>query len=335
MAKAPAKKAGAAPLPETNNDGGGSTSSATAPEGNEADAEPDPATAAEPVPEAPGDDAESVFDRRLNRLTAIVEQAEFESGTALGDLTELVVELFKHRPKLWAAMDTNEQRDVIRHIEATCKKALAKVVLVVAQEESLTVEGTLLGKFTIDGEKVETRVKFDHADKDVVLDLYKMAGHRVVVISADDKRFSAKRREPETPGNQSPLPFADGGAPKPKAGEAITSEPPKHPADDSDLADVGDENRTHGDSSAINDGGDGEGTVALAAPEPGPDDLFGVFDEDRGEWLIDADGGDDGWTTKVDDAGRFPHGQATDLARGFGDPPLAVRQLDAKPSAEG
>lgn len=302
-------------------DNGEATSTVSAPEGEAAE-DASIAEAAAPVPAAPGDDPESVFARRLERLTNIVADAEFESGTILGDLTECTVELFKARPMLWSAMDKNQQRDVVRHIEATMRLALDKIVLVMAQEDDLTVEGTLVGQFTVKGDAVEAKIKIDHVDSDGLLDVYRLAGHKIVLISADSKRFSSKRREPDTPGNQPGLPFAD--EEKPKPGAAIMSKPPEHPDDDSDLADEEDEDeeevlvddtRTHGDHSAIND----EAT-----------ELFGVFDEGRSEWLIDENGGDDGWTNDVKSAGKWPHGEATRLARAFDaadEPPLAVRLL--------
>lgn len=41
---------------------------------------------------------------------------------------------------------------------------------------------------------------------------------------------------------------------------------------------------------------------------------FGVFDSSSGEWLIDENGGDDGWTTNLPDAGRWNEGDAENLA---------------------
>jgi len=191
----------------------------------------DGAAAPAQAPAAPGDDPESVFDRRLARLTTLVEEAEFESGTVFGDLRDLMLDLFKHRPKLWSAMSQSEQTATIQHIEATVRRAVGKVVLVIAQEDSLTVEGTLLGQFAVKGETLEVKLKVEHTDAETLLDVYKMAGHRIVIVSADDKRFSSARREQAAEPDQRAMDFAD---PKPKAPSEIVSRPP---GDDSDLAD--------------------------------------------------------------------------------------------------
>lgn len=235
-------------------------------------------TAEAPVsPAAPGDDPETVFQRRLDRLTALVEDAEFESGTALGDLVECVVDLFKHRPALWSAMSQSDQRDLIRHVEGICKKALAKVVLVVAQEESETIEATLLGQFAVKGEAIEAKLKIEHADAEVVLDVYKLAGHRVVLINADDKRFSAKRGPgPVTMPDQPALEFE-------REPNAIRTAPPG----DADLA--------------------GEEPLFRVVDPEGE-----VNGDEATALYLEADGV--AWTPDAAEAGGWPYDKARELA---------------------
>lgn len=253
------------------------------------------------TPVAPGDDPASVFERRLDRLTTLVEEAQFESGTAFGDLRDCILDLFKHRPALWSAMGQSDQRDLIRHVEATAKQVLSKIVLAVAEDESETIQATLLGQFTVKGEAIEAKLKIEQANSDVLLDLYAMAGHRVVIVSADDKRFMSARRDAPTEPDQREIAFAD---PAPT--------PPSHPADDSDLADGADDA----------DGDDGAETTDR--------DTWGVFDTDRGEWLIDEGGGESGWADMPSDAGLWSYERATQLAADFADggDGVKARQLE-------
>jgi len=256
-----------------------------APEGAEASAADTSSSdaVADPVPPAPGEDHEAVFNRRLDRLTTLVEEAEFESGTALGDMVETMTELFKHRPAVWSAMSASDQRDVVRHLQDVCKSILRKVVLVIAEEDSHTIQGTLMPAFAVKGEAIEGKLKIEGVNDDVMIDVYRLAGHRVVIVSADDKRFSSARREPQIMPDQNEMRFADDGGGKPSAPSEIRSEPPKPPADDADLADE-------------------EGT-------------FGVHDAGADEWLSQDR---ESWTDVKADAGKWSNEVAKGLAKELG-----------------
>jgi len=217
------KKPAAAPLPETVVAEGTSDGiAASAPE-----------VATEVVPPAPGEDPASVFERRMERLQRIVEGAEFESGTAKGDLTGLLVDLFKHRPQLWSAMSSSDQRDTVKQIDQMVGLALRKVVAVIAQAESHYIEATFLGQFSVKGETIEAKLKVEHADSGVLNDVFNLAGHKVIMISADDKRFSGKRGDVDIMPDQLGMAFADE---KPKAPTVIETPTPDAPDGDTDLS---------------------------------------------------------------------------------------------------
>jgi len=248
------------------------------------------------------DPADVAFQRRLDRLVRIVEDSEFDSGTALGDLRDTVLDIINSMDAktLPHMLDANQRRALGQRIEKACQLALRRVVQIIAEEDSLNITGTLLSKWSANGDAIEGKLKLDGIDDDVLLDFRKLAGHRVVVISADDKRFASERRPAPQGEGQDDLPF-EGPA---RAPTLISSEPPAAPpADDSDLA--GDEtpNGAEGDSGAPVPAREGEG-----------DDQFGVFDEGSGIWLINAEGGPDCWTEHVGEAGIWPHAKATEIA---------------------
>lgn len=263
-------------------------------------------------PPSPGDDAETVFARRMDRLSTIAEEAEFDTGTAFGDLRDCLIDLFQHRPKLWPAMTPSERNGVVRHIEGVARQVLQKVVLVIAQDGDDTIQGTLDKKWSVNGETLEAKVKIDNADNDTLADLFKVAGHKIVIVSADAVRFMQARRSQEQGDDQTEMTFAP--APKREPNEVPPA--PAHPADDSDLA------------------GEDDETAEEEEVEAQAGDDWGVFDTERGEWLIDKDGGDDGWTSNSGDAGRWPHDEAKALAADFGDGGDAVvaRQLGDDPA---
>lgn len=240
---------------------------------------PEPAKAAAPVPPAPGDEPEAVFQRRLDRLTNIVADADFEGKTLLGDIVVLIVDLFKHRPKLWSAMLADEQKTMIKHVEATAKTLLERIVLVVAEEDSATIQATMLSAFNVKGDAIEGKFKIDSVNGELLLQAHALAGHKIVIISADDTRFRGTRKPVTPEPDQREIKFADD---KPKA-----ADPPAHPDDDSDLAGDDDEE------------------------EANPYAKFGVWDVGEAEWLT-AD--QEAWSRSKEDAGRWSEEEAGSIA---------------------
>jgi len=272
------------------------------------------------TPPAPGDDPESVFDRRLARLDAIAQGAQFEAGTAFGDARDCLLDLFKHQPKLWSAMTPSEKNSAVKLIETAARQIVHKVVLIVAQEESDTVQGTLDKKWTVNGEVIELKIKLEQVDNDTLIDVHKLGGHRVVIVSADDKRFMSARGSQDQGQDQLEIPLD----PAPAKSEAPAT-PPVAPKGDTDLNPDDDSGDPIGDIIAA-------GKVVVTSPEvtqkvfgvppvaqigSTEGENWGVFDTARDEWLQPDSAGEDEWSGDSDDARRMTHEEATDLAADF------------------
>lgn len=293
------------------------------------------------TPAAPGDDSESVFDRRLARLTTLVIESDFETGTAFGDLRDCVLDLFKHRPKLWDAMIPSEKADTIRHVEGVAREIIRKVVLVVAQDDSDTIQGTLDKKWTVNGETLEMKVKIDSIDNETLIDTLKLAGHPVVLVSADSKRFMSTRRNIDPGSDQVAMTFVSD---TPKPAETKPEQPPALPEVSDDALADGDDNESGVDkakdaaepwNSGTIKGGElpeGAGNEPELDPDHDDDDTpksFGVFDESDGEWLsVLVDNGDDEWSSDSADAYALTESDASVRAHEYGDGFVAKR-LDA------
>lgn len=259
---------------------------------------------------------EAIFDRRLERLVRIAEQAKFDGGTLFGDFRTAMLDLFKHRPKVWTAMNNDEQRQLVTTIEAACKKTLERIVLVVAEDEGQSIQATFLGNFTVKGDAIEAKIKIDAIDSDVLLDAYKLAGHRVIIATADSKRFMGAGEPPKLDPDQLGMGFGDGPAttaPTP----APQPEKPR-PADDSDLA---------GDDDAVSaeDAGETAQPDDTAAPEPiALEDgaMYRIKATSDGAYLVDGegDGGDDAWTNVLLNAGTWDAEDTANLLDEFGGP---------------
>jgi hypothetical protein len=149
------------------------------------------------------------FDQRVERLTKIAEDAEFESGTLLGDIRDTMLEQFKHRPKPWSQMSESEQRDLAKALENSARTLLRKLVIVVAEEDLPSVHATLKGygvKGDIFSLKAEAR-----GDEETALQLFKLDGHDVVLMSASADRFLSQRKDPDVQPDQPGLALDTGG----------------------------------------------------------------------------------------------------------------------------
>jgi hypothetical protein len=176
------------------------------------------------VPEFEKVDGETAHDRNLEKLEDIAIEAEFESGTLVGDLRDLMLRLYKERAKNWSQCSASEQRDIVAMSTDVAKKVIKKVVRVVAEQDANSVHATLKGYNA--GEGFDIKLKAN-ADEETALELFRMQGHEVIIISADARKFEGQKRDADIEEDQAPLPFSD---PKP--------EPQQSDGTETDLADA-------------------------------------------------------------------------------------------------
>lgn len=141
------------------------------------------------------------FDKRVERLTTIAEEADFESGSLLGDVRDTLLEIFRHRPKAWSQMSEAEQRDLAKALENSAKMLVRKVVVVVAEQDEIAVAAVLKGYSAKGGTfKLNAEAR---GDQETALQLFDMDGHDVVIMSADASRFLGNAKdaaiEPDQP----------------------------------------------------------------------------------------------------------------------------------------
>lgn len=231
----------------------------------------------------------TAFDRHVERLSRIAEEAEFESGTLVGDIRDGLLDIFKARPKLWSQMSESEQRDLARGLESVAKVVLKKLVIVLAEEENVSVHATLKG-YAVDGETFKLKV-VAKGDEDTAAELFRMDGHEVILIRADARRHHGQRSDGGVQADQPTLAFSDPPA-KGAAADEIRTEPP-HPADDSDLA-----------------GGDEDEEEAEAEEE----ELFRVTAIEDGATLYLTGDEPAAWSDKVEEGGSWSRETADQLA---------------------
>jgi len=199
---------------------------------------------AAPAEEAPAEDHITAFERNLARLERIAEEADFESGSLVGDIRDALLDLFRARLKPWAQMSAGEQADTNRGLESMAKTLLRKLVRVVAEQDDVSVHATLKG-YAVDGDTFKLKV-VAKGDAETAAELFNMDGHEVIMIRADARQHFGQRRDGEVIPDQPGLRFEgeEGTAASiSNQGSLATTGDVSlgHQADDSDLAGPEDE----------------------------------------------------------------------------------------------
>lgn len=155
---------------------------------------------------APPADHTEEFARSLAEIERVVLNAEFESGRLLINMRDLLLGMFKAKPKKWSEMSEQEMRDLGKQLESQASTIIKKICHVVAEGEEISVAGKL-DKYSNSG---SFSLSISAAnDEDAALALYRMQGHDVIIMSADAKRF-LDSNEVEVIPDQASMQFADG-----------------------------------------------------------------------------------------------------------------------------
>ena len=161
---------------------------------------------AETSPEAETDHIDA-HNAALDRMVEIATNAEFESGTLVGDIRDTLLDVTKNRPKPWLAMSEQEQRDLAKAFENVAKTFIRKAVQVVAEQDEISVVGTLKG-YSAKGGQFSLKVEAQ-GDEETANQLFRMDGHDLVLMSADASRFMGQKKDPTVDKDQPEIPFAD------------------------------------------------------------------------------------------------------------------------------
>lgn len=179
---------------------------------------------------APADHIES-FNAALTSIERVVLGAKFESGTLMAGLRDVIIGMFKARPKAWGEMSQAEQRDLAKQIEGQSTTLIRKIARVIAEGEEVSV----IGKLESYSHKGSFDLKISSpAEEEAAIQLFRMQGHDIVIVSADAKRFIEDAPDAITDSDEPEL------FPSEPDGTPIAELAPKEaaPADDSDLAPV-------------------------------------------------------------------------------------------------
>jgi hypothetical protein len=153
----------------------------------------------EPAQE-PAEEAQPATHEKLEQIAA---ESPLDLATLSGDLRDTMLELFRHRPKLWDQMPQAEQRDVSYLIEQAVITALSRATQLLAAEGRPSIHARL-EKFTAKGGKYQAAL-VTQGGPELASDLARLDGHVVLIISADAKEFRGERGPVALDPDQRPL----------------------------------------------------------------------------------------------------------------------------------
>lgn len=152
-----------------------------------------------------------------DKFDAIVAEAELDLATLGGDCRDIMLDIIKHRPKPWDAMDSGEQTDVVKALEYAVRQMVQRVVDAVRSDEQDGIKGLLESYSEKDGFKLSVKVRTGDNDEledgQEVLILHRAQGKLVKITPCSAEDYMGQRADVATPGNEPELEYADSGDP--------------------------------------------------------------------------------------------------------------------------
>lgn len=143
-------------------------------------------------------------------LSDIVANAEIDIDTVGGDCRDIMLDIIKHRPKPWDAMDEAEKLDVVKAIEFAVREMVSKAVDVLADSEKIGIKGLLETYSEKDGFKVTVKVRGSDNEEmgdQAVLILHKSQGKLVKIIPCSAEDYLGEREGVDIPSDEPEIDF--------------------------------------------------------------------------------------------------------------------------------
>jgi hypothetical protein len=125
------------------------------------------------------------FDEAAGDLAEQTQAMNTESLVC--DARDLILTLFKERPKPWSQMLEEEQTDIASAVEMFCEAMVSSIVTFVAAKGQHTITARL-EKFTGKSGEYQATLKMN-GEPELALDLAKFAGKAVLLVDADAATF--------------------------------------------------------------------------------------------------------------------------------------------------
>jgi hypothetical protein len=166
------------------------------------------------------------------KIERMVEAADWNTSTLVGDMADTMLDLFKTRDRVWWQTLESDQREIVAAIRNAAQDIVGKAVRIIASAGDDGFYAKLEKYGEGGGLKISLAAEATEAN---VLACHRAHNQFVVVKRHDPASFSGTRRDPTITPDQPPLEFSDG-----DAGEQQQQGEPD-PADaDRDLVDAAD-----------------------------------------------------------------------------------------------
>lgn len=146
-------------------------------------------------------DAIALQESALEKLGQTINEADLETQTLVGDVTDTILELFKRRPKPWSACSPQEQRDVAKVAQFAAKELVNRVVTLVASANRPAIRAVLDGISVTD--KITGKFKLAALPEDrmaeTLAELYHANRKTILIITADAGEYEGAKGDPVDP----------------------------------------------------------------------------------------------------------------------------------------
>lgn len=126
------------------------------------------------------------FDARVDE-----ETFQMQTGQLVCDARDLILQLFKDRPKPWVQLTEEEQGDIAAGVERFSEGMVGAIVALVAAKGQHTISA-VLEKFTYKGGAAQILLK-SVGGPELATDLAKFDAQAVLIVSADASEFYGVR----------------------------------------------------------------------------------------------------------------------------------------------
>ena len=162
------------------------------------------------------------------RIETIAETGELNVRTLAGDVRDMLIDMFKTRPKPWDQMTAAEQSDICKAIDYASREMVKGVVDEIRSEGAEAPVKAILEGYTDKGDiKATLKIKSAGSEDEAnaIMSLHRARGKLVLITIASPEDYLGQRAEPAIDPDQNPLKF-----------EAGTDAKEPYAGDDADLA---------------------------------------------------------------------------------------------------
>lgn len=169
--------------------------------------QPEAETPAQAAPETANDTVQENTEAETENPPEKPKTKEIAKITMVGNLRDVVLDLFKQREKSWKEMTELEQKSLAENVVYSVEQAVERAVDLIAADGRKVIKGKIEQITVKDGYKVVTKVG---AADPLRHELVDSQGKIVLLVVSDADAYDIERSDVETDADEPELPYEGG-----------------------------------------------------------------------------------------------------------------------------